>query len=151
MRLCVGQSNHRLCSTWLSDARPLLPALSSFASHIAAVTLSPPSLTPPPQPPPPPLLVQLPLAAHTRGRANLLFSASNLPPHPPRPRYPTSLPPPHFSPPPPFLSFSSPLTKSLFRLHSAENHMECDITRAGSRERGNGRAGERLACQVSVR
>lgn len=37
---------------------------------------------------------------------------------------------------PPFLSFSSPLTKSLFRLDTAENHMVCDIIRAGSRERG---------------
>lgn len=36
----------------------------------------------------------------------------------------------------PFLSFSSPLTKSLFRLDTAENHMVCDIIRAGSRERG---------------
>lgn len=40
------------------------------------------------------------------------------------------------SSPPPFLSFSSPLTKSLFRLDTAENHMVCDIIRAGSRERG---------------
>lgn len=37
---------------------------------------------------------------------------------------------------PPSLSFSSPLTKSLFRLDTAENHMACDIIRAGSRERG---------------
>lgn len=44
-------------------------------------------------------------------------------------------PAPHSSPPP-FLSFSSPLTKSLFRLDTAENHMVCDIIRAGSRERG---------------
>lgn len=44
--------------------------------------------------------------------------------------------PVHSSSPPPFFSFSPPLTKSLFRLDTAENHMVCDIIRAGSREKG---------------
>lgn len=135
----VQSSSVQHMAIWCTVSAPcsLLICLTHCSRYpFAPFTNAPPS-------PPPPLLVQLPLAAHTRGRANLLFSASNLPP--PLRRLP------HFIPPPPFLSFSSPLTKSLFRLHSAENHMECDITRAGSRERGNGRAGERLACQVSVR
>lgn len=48
-------------------------------------------------------------------------------------------PPPSRSPPRPdsFVPFSfSPLTKSLFRLDAAENHMACDITGAGSEKRG---------------
>ena len=35
-----------------------------------------------------------------------------------------------------FAHLLSPLTKSLFRLDAAENHMACDITGAGSEERG---------------
>lgn len=38
-----------------------------------------------------------------------------------------------------FAHLLSPLTKSLFRLDAAENHMACDITGAGSEEKGNGR------------
>lgn len=75
-------------------------------------------------PPPPPLPLYLPLTVHTRGRANLLFFCVR---------------PAPCSSPPPFLSFSSlslSLTKSLFRLDTAENHMVCDIIRAGCRERG---------------
>ncbi|KAI9526810.1 hypothetical protein NQZ68_035560 [Dissostichus eleginoides] len=41
-----GQSNGRLCNTWLSDAWSLLPGLSSLASHSAAIPPLP--FTPPP-------------------------------------------------------------------------------------------------------
>lgn len=110
MCLCVGQSDRRLCSTWLSDAWSLLPGLSSFASHSAAVPLSPPN---------PPLSLSTSLT-HKGKSEPFVFCVR---------------PAPHFGPPP-FLPFSSPLTKSLFRLDTAENHMVCDIIRAGSRERG---------------
>lgn len=111
MCLCAGQSSGRLCSTWLSDAWSLLPGLSSLASHSAAIPLSPPHLLPP-----------LPSTRSThKGKSEPFVFCVR-----PAPR----------SSPPPFLSFSSPLTKSLFRLDTAENHMVCDIIRAGSRERG---------------
>lgn len=51
---------------------------------------------------------------------------------------------------PSLLSISSSLTKSLFLLDTAENHMVCDIIRAGSRERGMVEQWERLVCQVSL-
>lgn len=37
--VCAGQSNERLCSTWLSDAWSLLSGLSSLVSHNANIPL----------------------------------------------------------------------------------------------------------------
>ena len=76
MCLCGGQFSRRLCSTWPSDA------CSPVSPHLPHTVQPLPSR---------PLPLHLPLTAHTRGRAKLLFSASNLLPI--------------FSPPP-FLSFS---------------------------------------------
>lgn len=114
MFVCGGRSNGRLCSTWLSDAWSLLPGLCSLASHSAAIPLSPLHL-----------LLSL-FSFHSsytycKGKSKPFVFCIRPAPH---------------SSPPPFLSFSSPLTKSLFRLDTAENHMVCDIIRAGSRERG---------------
>lgn len=120
MCMCVGRSSGCLCCTWLSYACFLLPGLSSLASH-SAVT---------PSPPIPSLAFQM--HCTQGGRANLLFSVSDL------------CPVPNlflFSP------LSSPLTKSLFSWYCWKPYGVCDIIRAGSRERGNGRAGERLVAK----
>lgn len=81
------------------------------APHSLLICLA--QLNPPPVHPPPRVPLHLPVAG---GRAPLLFPASAASPL--------------------SLSFLSPLTKSLFRLDAAENHMACDITGAGSEERG---------------
>lgn len=80
---------------------------SSLSPHL------PHTVQPPPPTHLPAFLSPLPVAG---GRAPLSFSASAAAPL--------------------SLSFRSPLTKSLCRLDAAENHMACDITGAGSEERG---------------
>lgn len=139
--MCLyARDRSSLRSTWLSDVRPLRsPALSPHLPH----TLQPlpfcPFAVAPPHPyptPPPPLLSSASNfhSSHKEGERTFCFLRPTCPP-----RY--GLHP----------STSSSQAKSLFRLRSAENHMECDITRAGSWERGMAERGERLACQVSLR
>lgn len=97
-----------LCSRWLSDSWSLLSGLPLLALRKASIPLFPSTSS------------SL-HAVRRRRRAKLLFCCvSGCAP----------------SSPCPFLCFSSPLTKSLFRIDTAEKHMECDITMAGCSEKG---------------
>lgn len=120
---CVCARASPICVCAAHGAHSLLLALSSFASHSAAAN--------PPAP-------QRVLSTFHSQEEEQSFC----------------FPPPTHSPLQPysFAQLLSALTKSLFRLDTAENHMACDITGAGSEERGmvEGWGGLRLACQVSV-
>lgn len=100
--LCVFVSGQQMA------VRFMVSALQSFLISLTQNKHFP-SFPPPPHPS---------ISSATKGKSEtLVLLCSRLCP-PPSPR--------------PFLCFSSPLTKSLFRVDTAENHMECDITMAGS-------------------
>lgn len=111
-RVCArGGGGSPICVCAAHGAR-----CSSLSPH------SPHTVQPsPPTPPPTSLADSSPPSTRGRERGAFVF-----------PR----LPPARCSSPDSFAHLLSPLTKSLFRLDAAENHMACDITGAGSEERG---------------